>query len=564
MPLYCCCISDGNNKIKVMNPPFQPPLATQEIKKYYSTLQKAAKESWLPKIGPELERLATEASRPQPPLPQSVFGPSKPAPRVYEDYYTISWARLALGASWSPSLNALSAQDPLASKVKSALSMSTLVAAATAPGKTGVGTQARTGLVLLADLKAKPNATTAAGTKASLDKIASQITGALRVSGRVAYVASGPGSASAAGQEEQAFALLFLTQYKPKTPLLQKLASYVAGGQIAGAAPLCIAPGGTAAGTMAVALSSYDDVRGSTNPDLKLAAQAYYVSNGNSSVGTGTSKPYLLLSATFAAANAGTVQSSNHTYTEIQQELGNPPNRATFTAVCNGEVSVAVGLDFVPAALLPFPSYRGLWVDSIIQREDGEGRLTAAPLSSVVTVAIQITSPDDLGPVLVEARMPGGLEPLDPNVYRDIGSSTLCGFSRYWYWCPQQETSPAMVKFTFGYLSAGTVSLRFKAVAATPGKFVLPPVKAYAVQQPEVLGLSAAGSFLVCPTAATAGQAAVEGCSTTGVGEGKPLPPPKGCPKDCSSNGVCNFSEGTCICNTGFSGAACDKFATAR
>jgi len=387
------------------------------------------------------------------------------------------------------------------------------------------------------------------------------ITGALRVSGRVAYVASWPGSASAAIAEDQAFALLFLTAYKPQMPLLQKLAAYVGGGEIAGAAALCVALGGSQAGSTAWSLASYDGTRGSTQPNLKLTAEATKTTGSSSS----TSKPFTLLSATFTPANAGSVQNSNHTYTEIATQLGGPPTRATFAAKGTGEVSVALGLEFIPAKLLQFPSYRGLWVDAIIQKETGEGRLTATPLASIVTVTIQITSPDDLGgPVIVEARMPGGLEPLDPNVYPDMGAAAMCSFNRFWFWCPTQETSNALVKYTFWQLSAGAVSVRFKAVAATPGQFVLPPVKVYAVQQPEVMGLSAAGSFLVCPTKPTAGQQPVQGCAASGSAEGKPLPVPKGCPKDCSGNGVCNFADGVCVCNAGFTGAACDKFAMTR
>jgi hypothetical protein len=214
-------------------------------------------------------------------------------------------------------------------------------------------------------------------------------------------------------------------------------------------------------------------------------------------------------------------------------------------------------------------------VDAIIQSEAGEGRLITAPLASIVTVAVQLTTPDDLGAVVVEVRMPGGLEPVDPNVYQDASLALTCSSagSWFWWWCPRQSTSPSLVKFTFSYLSAGTVTLKFKAVAATPGRFVLPPVKAFAVSQPEVMGLSAAGNFSVCPVkrpaaaatadaAPVAGQTPVPWCSEDGAQPGDPLAVPKACPKDCSLNGVCNLAKGTCVCNQGFSGAACDKFTT--
>ncbi len=65
----------------------------------------------------------------------------------------------------------------------------------------------------------------------------------------------------------------------------------------------------------------------------------------------------------------------------------------------------------------------------------------------------QITSPDDLGAVIVEALMPAGLEPLDPNVY---GSGDSCGLSDvqmgpffWWWWWPP---CPAQVRAVFEFL----------------------------------------------------------------------------------------------------------------
>jgi hypothetical protein len=452
--------------------------------------------------------------------------------------------------------------------VQQALSTDRLIAAATSPGNTTIGVQARTGLMLLRELQ-KGGAAAAPAYRAAADKISTQLQGQMRVSGRVGYIAGRPGAAWAASLEDQAQALLFLVRHSPKAPLLQKLAAYVgSGGQISGLVQYCPPVGGTGTATTALALSTYDAARGSNKPDLVLTATA-------SRSAAPDATPFKLLSATFKPANAGQVFSSNTSYDTLSSELGGQPDRASFVAKGRGEVSVAVGLDFVPAALLPFPSYRGIWVDAIIQSEAGEGRLITAPLASIVTVAVQLTTPDDLGAVVVEVRMPGGLEPVDPNVYQDASLALTCSSagSWFWWWCPRQSTSPSLVKFTFSYLSAGTVTLKFKAVAATPGRFVLPPVKAFAVSQPEVMGLSAAGNFSVCPVkrpaaaatadaAPVAGQTPVPWCSGDGAQPGAPLPVPKACPKDCSLNGVCNLAKGTCVCNQGFSGAACNKFTT--
>jgi hypothetical protein len=120
-----------------------------------------------------------------------------------------------------------------------------------------------------------------------------------------------------------------------------------------------------------------------------------------------------------------------------------------------------------------------------------------------------------------------------------------------WPVCPAQETLPSVVTFRFSWLAAGTHSIRFRAIAATPGSFVLPPVKAYVSKQPEVMGLSPGGNFTVCGARGAA-------CD---VSPQKAAPPPKACPSACGGNGVCNLATGACICDAGFSGKACDKLA---
>ncbi len=85
-------------------------------------------------------------------------------------------------------------------------------------------------------------------------------------------------------------------------------------------------------------------------------------------------------------------------------------------AVGSGEVSVAASLHFIPAALLSFPSYRGLYVEAALQQVDPRtgsptgGRLASVPLGSVVALTVQLTTPDDLGAVTLSVMMPGGLE----------------------------------------------------------------------------------------------------------------------------------------------------------
>lgn len=123
-----------------------------------------------------------------------------------------------------------------------------------------------------------------------------------------------------------------------------------------------------------------------------------------------------------------------------------------------------------------------------------------------------------------------------------------------WPVCPAQETLPAAVTFRYSFMAAGTHVIRFKAIAATPGAFVLPPVKAYVSKQPEIMGLSPAGMFTVCGARAGGG-----GCNTTAAAA---APPPRRCPGDCSGNGVCNLASGVCVCDAGFGGATCGALAS--
>ena len=50
-----------------------------------------------------------------------------------------------------------------------------------------------------------------------------------------------------------------------------------------------------------------------------------------------------------------------------------------------------------------------------------------------------------------------------------------------------------MVTFTYNSLRAGTSSVYFTVVAATPGTFIVPPIRAYVASQPELMGMTAGG-----------------------------------------------------------------------
>ncbi|PNH12233.1 hypothetical protein TSOC_000852 [Tetrabaena socialis] len=109
-----------------------------------------------------------------------------------------------------------------------------------------------------------------------------------------------------------------------------------------------------------------------------------------------------------------------------------------------------------------------------------------------------------------------------------------------------RETRPSVVTFSYMRLTAGTSSVTIRAVAASVGTFVLPPIRASADDQPELMGLTAGGKFTVCA-----------GCA--GPTYGSPPPPPKPCPRDCNGNGVCNLKTGKCQCDPAFRKSDCSS-----
>ena len=90
---------------------------------------------------------------------------------------------------------------------------------------------------------------------------------------------------------------------------------------------------------------------------------------------------------------------------------------------------------------------------------------------------------------------------------------------------------------------AGTQILQFEAVAATSGTFARPPAMVSLMMQPEVMGLSAGGTFVVSRAALSAEEMALPA-----------VLPPRSCPADCSGTGVCDVMTGACICRPGAAG----------
>ncbi|GMH44586.1 hypothetical protein BSKO_12538 [Bryopsis sp. KO-2023] len=361
-----------------------------------------------------------------------------------------------------------------------------------------------------------------------IQKAINSWTSNFRVTGRTAYVAQSEGSSTPASNIANSLALMVMLKAKVENPLLEKLANYVGSPPVSQYGFRLFSSFDKAVAM--VSLRNYDVDRGSNQPDLKLE-----VRSGETN----------LLDVQFSG-NANPVASSSTPW----EALTSPPEPLEFRADGIGEVTLAAALTFVPAEILRFPTYRGIFVQrsiSIADSEDGNNMsLKTIPVTSVVEVSVQFTTPDRLGPTTVRVLMPAGLEPVDPNI---DGSGGTCpvpfdnffgGRSFFSFTCPDQETEPSVVTFRYNSVNAGTQTVNFRAVAATAGTFTLPPVKAFVNEQPEVMGLSPGGELKIC-----------SGASCVAV-EDAPPKTPKSCPNDCSDNGACDLDSGVCLCLDGF------------
>lgn len=385
-------------------------------------------------------------------------------PGPYSDLEAMSWARLVLGPSWtptsakpSPNGSAQQNSQDVGADVKKDLSMQRLTAAALA-GNLTVGGQARVGLALLREPKAVVGSNAGKQLLAAdaVQKLSRSLTSSIRVGGRTAYIATGDGmraaageksrahprakgqlweqheansvkcrgvpqaisimllcmpcqnlllpstpitivdvSAAAAGLSDQSLALSFLVGANVDNPLIQKLAAWVAQG--AAPPPLFFAAVSVSSNPWdavlrAESLTNYDSSTASLTPDLKLTVNA----QPKPSL-TSKRAPVTLLTAGFTPQQADKLASSSTSWAAV------PANSTlVFGAQGNGEVSVAAALSFTPADLLPFPTYRGLWVQRAVlweqQTPSGSSSNSAGGstgsggvgLGQLVTVAVQV------------------------------------------------------------------------------------------------------------------------------------------------------------------------------
>ncbi|GMH39924.1 hypothetical protein BSKO_07828 [Bryopsis sp. KO-2023] len=430
---------------------------------------------------------------------------------------TVAMARAALGADWAPPTG--SSKDVVADLSMERLSKDF--------DEMSVEGQAFYILTRLANDE---------GSHPDVKKATDTWTSNTRAGGRTAYIAQSEGSAAAASNVANALALLAMVKAGVSNGFLPKLSNYVARPPVS--------QFGFRAHTnfdkitAMTAIRAYDQSTGSAVPNIRLIIKS--------------GKEELM---NFVLNDAKRPVS---TVSVPWESLASPPKPLEVSAEGVGEISIAVSMTFVPTKLLPFPTFNGIFVERGIRiagdEESNEAgpSLAVVPVGSIVIVNVQITTPDELGSTSVRVLMPAGLEPVDPNVEQEGNACPLPFFEffgpRFFFSCPVQETSPTVVTFTYDSLTAGAHDMTFRAIAAAAGEFALPPVRAFVNDQPEIMGLSSAGSVEICSG---------KGCKP--VAE-KPLSIPKTCPKDCNGLGACDVESGSCVCLDGFKGKDCGKF----
>jgi len=400
----------------------------------------------------------------------------------------------------------------------------------------------------------------------------------VRVQGRSAYVAGSIGSQHSAGLEANAIVLLALARAGGEAlrtdfasasaaSIPAKLAAYVANGgndwQSAMFGGGCYVSARSTA-LASVALAAYDLAQGSTRPDVEMTARSgsfevlEFEAKGGAPPPTAVSVPW--------------------------ESLSRPPEPLRFEAKGRGQVSITASLNFVPASVPTEGAiYRGIFVEKVVRKMDpNTGKATGPALQVVrlgesVVVTIQVTTPDDIARVMLEDPAAGGLEPVDPKVAGDeagenLGSDGNCKFGWSWWCAPSfanRETYADRVTWTsWETLPAGTHTLSYQATAATRGIFVLPPAHAYVENQPELMGLSQAGTIVVAGggTCGTdkGGLGALDvpdGSDSNGIMtflrkinvHPRTSAIAKGCPGGCPNGGVCQLETGTCGCYQGMS-----------
>lgn len=367
----------------------------------------------------------------------------------------------------------------------------------------------------------------------------------IRIQGRTAYITRGFGSYShAAPSHVQALWLMALTRLAPENTamVVEKLTNYVAqgngrsSGYMWAFAPFSMAVGG-------LSIGMYDQARDNTDPDFRFKVSSGDMSMMDARV---TGRNVLPVEVVHAIDNLPALPA-------VEGE-GMTAAPLLFSAQGKGEASVAVSMDFVPAQVSADPIYRGIFVERVLtlkseDSEEGEEPVQVVKSGTLVRVTIQITISDDLSDVVVTDLVPGGLEPLDPLIHGKAATRSMPQFRPFsWYSAfGPQDTYPDRVEWNAPFLSAGTHTLDYVALAVTHGTFLHPPTKAHVEAQPELMGLSGGGYFVVHSETLT--KTAIKSfLQENSIPSTLDTPEERvSCDDECGESDTCDFATGKCV-----------------
>eukprot|EP01065_Artemidia_motanka_P009493 TRINITY_DN1485_c0_g1_i1.p1 TRINITY_DN1485_c0_g1~~TRINITY_DN1485_c0_g1_i1.p1 ORF type:complete len:2335 (+),score=541.26 TRINITY_DN1485_c0_g1_i1:189-7193(+) len=422
----------------------------------------------------------------------------------WEDWDTLCIARLAMGTDDS----LVEASDRAA---KETLSFASLFANRDKLSQAG---KARLALLILEHRSPTQEWLDAAGA------IATELHSTLRTQGRTAYVSYGSqGHASDLLTQSVAASALDKARRRPSLRCGGELCTQMLSQQLVAKLLAHVAAGGSSNRPSYLwgfsaeecvgrvrSLSAYDVASASADPDVALTVSAH----------PGAPRAILMHKRWKGQQDASVLESKSYVFSDITHPSAKVPS-VGFLAQGKGEVSVAFGLHFIPAAMPSQGVYFGLWVEKQLRvrgkqtQAADQGPYTFAP-GDVVEITIQVTTPDDIyGGVEIVDLPAGGLEPNDPQIgtparrthnnHRSYPSPRAA----WWYMMmdvgsfPHARVLPHRVTWFAQYLPAGTHTCTYTANAVTSGTFSLPPARATAARQPELMGLSTAGTVVVTP-----------------------------------------------------------------
>jgi len=170
----------------------------------------------------------------------------------------------------------------------------------------------------------------------------------------------------------------------------------------------------------------------------------------------------------------------------------------------SGQLYYTTHLRYYLDALAVEPRDRGIVVDRrfVLAGET----VNSATVGDVISVTVTIVAPTDLHHVLIEAPIPAGTEPIDPNLATtpsmyapaEIVSQENNPQNSWMSWLPTNtDIRDEKVALFATYLPAGAYEYTFQVRASVPGEYRVLPAHGEMMYFPEVWGRSGGALFTV-------------------------------------------------------------------